>query len=171
MRTVSQGNHLLVHATDKNELIRRIYESIVSSGLYATARVGYASDDAERSVRPIASAGDTGIIDDSSVHGGDDERFQGPTGTAIRTASVQGVKNLRRSKRCRRWREGIEKYGLRQACSFPLDVDGRIIDALTISPSIVRNHLSEIFRKLGIHSRVELLRVLRTEERTFARTT
>jgi DNA-binding NarL/FixJ family response regulator len=38
-----------------------------------------------------------------------------------------------------------------------------------ISPSTVRNHLSEIFRKLGVHSQGELLELLRTNERRVAR--
>jgi DNA-binding NarL/FixJ family response regulator len=40
---------------------------------------------------------------------------------------------------------------------------------LHLSQSTVRNHLSDIFRKLGVHSQQELLQLLRTAPRVQAR--
>ena len=44
-----------------------------------------------------------------------------------------------------------------------------IADELYLSQSTVRNHLSDIFRKLGVHSQDELLRLLRVHPRHDAR--
>lgn len=44
-----------------------------------------------------------------------------------------------------------------------------IARALFVSQSTVRNHLTDMFRKLGIHSQAELLELLRTDERQAAR--
>jgi DNA-binding CsgD family transcriptional regulator len=44
-----------------------------------------------------------------------------------------------------------------------------IARTLFVSQSTVRNHLTDIFRKLGVHSQEELLELLRTDERGAAR--
>jgi DNA-binding CsgD family transcriptional regulator len=44
-----------------------------------------------------------------------------------------------------------------------------IARALFVSQSTVRNHLTDIFRKLGVHSQAGLLELLRTDEREAAR--
>jgi DNA-binding NarL/FixJ family response regulator len=45
-----------------------------------------------------------------------------------------------------------------------------IAKALFVSQSTVRNHLSDIFRKLGVHSQAELLELLRADARSGTRT-
>lgn len=44
-----------------------------------------------------------------------------------------------------------------------------IAKALFVSQSTVRNHLTDMFRKLGVHSQAELLELLRTDQREAAR--
>lgn len=41
----------------------------------------------------------------------------------------------------------------------------QIARAMRLSPSTVRNHLSTVFRKFGVHSQIELIAVLRPTER------
>ncbi len=51
---LSRCNDALVHAADESELLRNICKIIVEAGGYHMACVGYAEQDAEKTVRPVA---------------------------------------------------------------------------------------------------------------------
>ncbi|HEV3187386.1 MAG TPA: EAL domain-containing protein [Acidimicrobiales bacterium] len=132
LRIQTEGNQLLVHATDEASLIENVCRSIVDLGEYMLAWVGYVEHDATKSVRKVASNGVSQYVDDVHVSWSDDAFGQGPTGTAIRTNTVQVVKDVRRSKRCTPWRRQFEHYGVHTSCSFPLTVRDVTIGALSI---------------------------------------
>ncbi|HEY5010704.1 MAG TPA: EAL domain-containing protein [Acidimicrobiales bacterium] len=132
LRALTKGNHVLMHATEESSLVSRICDSIVDSGRYMLAWVGYLEHDEAQSVRLVASSGLTKYMDDVHVSWGDNEYGRGPTGEAVRTGSMQVLKDCRRSKRCLPWNKIITDYGVRSACSFPLIVHGSVIGALSI---------------------------------------
>ncbi len=132
LRTVTSCNRMMVHATDEVSLVTDICRSIVETSTYALAWVGFAEADDDRTVRTVAAFGDAGYLEGVRVSWGDNEYGRGPTGTAIRTNTVQIFKDVRRSKRCAPWRPRIEEYGLKTSCALPLNVSGRTIGALSI---------------------------------------
>ncbi|MGA7834050.1 MAG: EAL domain-containing protein [Acidimicrobiales bacterium] len=132
LRTLSECNDVLVHASDEASLIESICRSIVHSSGHMLAWVGYVEHDAESSVRFVAAHGATEFLDGLRVSWGANEFARGATGEAIRTGTVQVIKDIRRSKRCRSWHERIEEMSVRAACSFPLVVGETTIGALSI---------------------------------------
>ena len=52
--TLSAWPHVLVHATAESDLVREICRTIVETGGYELAWVGYAEDGPRRPVRPVA---------------------------------------------------------------------------------------------------------------------
>ncbi|MGA9113633.1 MAG: PAS domain-containing protein [Candidatus Dormiibacterota bacterium] len=131
LRTLTQGNQVVVRATDEASLLADACETIVAAG-YLLAWVGYAEHDSAHTVRPVASAGRTEYLKRIRVSWGDDELGSGLTGPAIRTRSVQLVKDMRRLSRLAPWRAAIDKYGFRTSCAFPLIVSDEAIGALMI---------------------------------------
>jgi len=132
LRTLSQGNQILVHATEEASLLVDTCENIVASGGFLLAWVGYAEHDDARTVRPVASAGCTDYLDGLRVGWGDDWCGRGPTGTAIRAGTVQVLKDMRRSRKFDPWRAAAEQFGFRTSCVLPLSVAGDVIGALSI---------------------------------------
>jgi len=132
LRILTEGNRVLVHATDEASLMNSICQSIIDSGIYMAAWVGYADNDEAQTVRPVASRGLTGYVESVHISWGDNEFGHGPTGTAIRTTTPQVVKDLRRSKRSATWRTQLERHGVRTSCAFPLTIRDETIGALTI---------------------------------------
>jgi diguanylate cyclase (GGDEF)-like protein/PAS domain S-box-containing protein len=132
LQTLTQGNQLLVRATDESRLISDLCQTIVSSGAYLLAWVGYVEHDDEFSIRPVASAGLTDYVGDTRFSWGDNEFGRGPSGMAVRTGTVQVVRDIRTSPDCLAWRDVAEHYGLHTACVFPLRVADEIIGTLTI---------------------------------------
>ena len=99
LRTLSTGSQILVHATDELSLLTDTCRNIVESGGYPLAWVGYAEHDELRSVREVAIAGQTAHTTGLTLSWADDERGQGPAGRAIRTGTVQVVKDMRQPRR------------------------------------------------------------------------
>jgi PAS domain S-box-containing protein len=132
LRTLSECNEVLVHATDEASLITNICRSIVYASEYMLAWVGYVDQDTDQSVRFVAAHGETEFLDGLRVSWGDNEFGRGVTGESIRTGTNQVIKDIRRAKRCLAWHERIEEMSVRAACAFPLIVGDATIGALSI---------------------------------------
>jgi PAS domain S-box-containing protein len=132
LRTLSECNDVLVHATDEASLIANICRSIVHSSEYMLAWVGYVDHDDDQNVRFVAAHGATEFLDGLRVSWGDNEYGHGATGEAIRTGATQVIEDIRRAKRTQAWRGRIDEQGVRGVCSFPLIVRGTTIGALSI---------------------------------------
>jgi len=131
LRTLGQGNQVLVRASDEASLLADMCRTIVDAGGYLMAWVGYAEHDEARTVRPAASAGCTEYLNDVPITWGDDERGRGPTSTAVRTSTVRVLRDISRSRKSA-WRATAEKYGFRSSCALPLIVGDSTIGALSI---------------------------------------
>ncbi len=132
LQTLTQGNQVLVRATEEVPLLLEICETIVATGAYGLAWVGYAEHDEARSVRPVVSAGCTAYLDEVKFSWGEGELGNGPTGRAIRTGAVQVLDDLLEAEDLAPWQLPAAMYGLRTGCSFPLKVGEEVIGALTI---------------------------------------
>jgi PAS domain S-box-containing protein len=132
LRTLSECNDVLVHATDEASLIANICRSIVHSSEYMLAWVGYVDHDDDETVRFVAAHGATEFLEGLRVSWGDNEYGHGATGQAIRSGASQVIKDIRRAKRTQAWRTRIDEMSVRAVCSFPLIVSGTTIGALSI---------------------------------------
>ncbi len=78
--------------------------AIVEAGGYRMSWVGYAEDDREKSIRPVAKAGfDDGYLEKLKISWADNELGQGPGGTAIRTGRPFTTRNMQSDSRFKLW--------------------------------------------------------------------
>jgi two-component system sensor histidine kinase/response regulator len=131
LRTLTEGNQVVVRATDEASLLADVCKTIVAAG-YLLAWVGYAEHDSAHTVRPLASAGRTEYLKHIRVSWGEDQLGSGPIGTAIRTRSVQVLKDMHRSSGFVPWRAAADQYGFRTGCALPLIVSDEAIGAIMI---------------------------------------
>ena len=131
LRTLTEGNQVVVRATDEASLLADVCATFVAAG-YLLAWVGYAEQDTAHTVRPLASAGRTEYLKRIRVSWGDDQLGSGPIGTAIRTRSVQVLKDMHRSSGFVPWRAAADQYGFRTGCALPLIVSDEAIGAIMI---------------------------------------
>ncbi len=132
LSTLSHCNQVLVHATEESSLLSDTCRVIVASGGYLLAWIGYIEGGGAYSVRPVASAGRTEYLEGLQFGWGDDDLGAGPTGTAIRTRTVQVLDDMHQSRKFAPWRAAADKYGLRTSCALPLLVGNKAIGALSI---------------------------------------
>jgi sigma-B regulation protein RsbU (phosphoserine phosphatase) len=132
-RALSLGNQALVRATDESALLQQICELIVTEAGHRLSWVGYAEQDATRTVRVVAQAGfDDGYLKVANISWADTERGRGPTGTCIRTGEVQIAKDMATDPRLAPWRAEALKRGYASSIAIPLVAEGTSFGALTI---------------------------------------
>jgi PAS domain S-box-containing protein len=133
LRTISECNQLLVRAKDEKELLDRICDLVVKSEGFPLAWVGFAVNDEEKTVRPVASAGSsTAYLNNLKISWADNEFGRGPTGVAIRTGKPCIARHGMTDSSFPRWRASAAKYGFNASIALPLVSNGTTIGSLNI---------------------------------------
>jgi PAS domain S-box-containing protein len=132
LRTLGEGNLVLVSAQDEEALLQRMCETVVQTGGYLLAWVGLREHDPERSVTPVAAAGDVDYLEHIQVSWGDGPTGQGPTGRSIRSGAIQVVDDFRKDAAFSPWREAALSRGFRTSCVLPLRHHGEVVGTLNI---------------------------------------
>lgn len=132
LTALSYCNKALIHATDEVPLLQEVCRIVVDEGGYRLARVGYAQDDAARTVRHMAHAGERG--DSAALDGtwDDGPLGQGPPGSAIRTGAPHLLHDALADPAYEPWRAHAMALGYQSVLALPLASGGRTVGALTI---------------------------------------
>jgi PAS domain S-box-containing protein len=134
LKTLNQGNEVLVRASDEDELFARMCQVIVETGGYRMAWVGLPEANDARTVRPVAHAGfEEGFLSLSPITWNDELWGDGPTGLAIRTGLPQVVDDTYITTAVAApWRGPAVNRGYRSAIALPLRNGAGVFGCLTI---------------------------------------
>ena len=134
LKTLSAGNHALLHATEENALLREVCRIVVEEGGQRMAWVGYAEHDPQKTVRPVAQAGiGSDFVVGLPVTWSETAFGLGPTGIAIRSqrpSLSSTIPNI--DPNLAPWREKLIGYGFTSILALPLKTNGETIGNLTI---------------------------------------
>jgi putative nucleotidyltransferase with HDIG domain len=157
--------HAVVRATDEQNLIQEVCRIIVEVGGYEMAWVGFAEQNLDKSVRPVAWMGkNEGFLETVEISWDDCDHGQGPTGTSIRTAQPVVNENTSENEDIVIWREELLKRGFKSSVALPLIYEKDVLGVLTIYASIPEAFdKSEIDRLMGLANDLTYgVRALRT---------
>lgn len=133
LHAINSCNKALLHAESEEELLSEICNIIVDAGGYRMTWVGYAVDDAEKSVQPVATAGvDDGYLSKLKISWGENEHGQGPSGTAIRSGKPFTTRNIQLDTRFAPWREEAISRGYLSSLGLPLGHGNHVFGVLNI---------------------------------------
>ena len=134
LRTIGECNQAVARATDETSLLNDVCRLMVEFGGYRMAWVGFAENDPERSVRPVAEAGFAeGYVRSLKFSWADTDAGRGPTGTAIREARPVICRDILTDPRLLNWREAALHNGYAASCALPLTTrDGGCFGALNV---------------------------------------
>ena len=133
LRMLSDCNQTVVRAKDERSLLQDICRIIVEIGSYEMAWVGFAEQDEEKSIRPVACAGrEEGYLEAVRLTWGDPGQDRDPIGTAIRTGEAIICQNLATDQAASPWRVQAVKRNYQSAIAIPLEVNGHVFGALGI---------------------------------------
>ena len=133
LRLLSGINEVLVRITEEATLLNEVCRIAVEVGGYRTAWVGFAEQDAAKTVRPVAHAGvETGYLASANLTWADTERGQGPGGRAIRTGKPCVENSVPSDPALAPWPEAAIQGGCRSVLGLPLICDGETLGVLVI---------------------------------------
>ncbi len=133
LRVVSGTNEAVIHAGSEGDLYERLCAMIVQQGGYKMAWVGFAQDDMQKTVCPVAQSGsDQEYLRNIRITWADDALGGGPTGMAIKTGQVQLNHNVLLNPAMAPWRDECVSRGFHSSIALPLRSGGRVFGALMI---------------------------------------
>lgn len=165
LRVICDCNELVIRAEDEATLLRGVCRIITEVGGYRMAWVGYAEQDEQKTVRPVAQAGyEDGYIEAAKITWADRERGMGAMGRAIRTGRPCVINNILTDPNCIPWREEAERRGYASTIGIPLTGKSGTLGALGIyaaEPDAFDKEERELLVELGndLAYGLEMLRV------------
>lgn len=133
LQLLSAANQALMKIHDEQKLLDTISKIVVNIGGYRLMWIGYAEQDAQKSIRPVCQAGfEKGYLKSAAISWGNTKQGRGPTGTAIRTGKTQLARDITNDPRMAPWREMAKRRGYRSSIALPLSDNGSTFGALNI---------------------------------------
>ena len=133
LRVRSACNQAATRSGEEPELLEQVCRAVVEVGGYRLAWIGYAQPDAEKLVWPMARAGQAlDYVSGINATWSEDERGQGPTGTAIRAGQPVACNEMLADPRFLPWREQAREHGLRSLVALPILTEGHAIGAVLV---------------------------------------
>ena len=122
LQMLSRSSIAINRIDDEAGLLAEVCRVAVDVGGYRMAWVGYANDDQDKSIQPVAHAGnESGYLDAIKLCWHDDRpEGQGPVGRAIRTARPQQTSDIRTPESQFYWSDAALQRGYFSALALPL---------------------------------------------------
>jgi PAS domain S-box-containing protein len=122
--TISRCNRVLWQARDEQEVLRSICRIFVETAEVRLAWIGYCEDDVEKSIRPVAGAGNGLVyLERVKMSWGNSDAGQGPVSDAIRTGKFCRVDDIRTDPRFSHGRTEALALGYVSCVALPLVAD------------------------------------------------
>ncbi|HEY4787850.1 MAG TPA: PAS domain S-box protein, partial [Bacteroidales bacterium] len=133
LQALGKSSMAMLKATNEQSYLEEVCQIVVNDCHFAMVWVGYAQNDSEKSVKPVAYSGfEKGYLETLSISWADTERGHGPTGTAIRTGKPATCKNMLTDPAFAPWREEALKRGYSSSLVLPLIDENKPFGAITI---------------------------------------
>jgi PAS domain S-box-containing protein len=133
LEMLSDCNQALVRAKREDELLENICRVIAQKGGYPLAWIGYKEQDEEKTLRPVAQAGDDkGYLETVRITWADTDLGQNPAGRAIRTGEPIMVQDILTDPSFPHWRAKAMKHGYAASIALPLNENHNTFGSLNI---------------------------------------
>lgn len=139
----------VVRAKDENSLLNDICREIVEVGGYYFVWVGYSENDAQKSVTPVAFAGEEqGYLQSVKVTWGDDASGNGPAGIAIKTGKPSLIENTMKDSNFRLWKKEAVLRDFQSVIAIPLITSEQVLGTIVLYSNRIGDFTPEEIRLL-----------------------
>ncbi|MGH9406269.1 MAG: PAS domain S-box protein [Terriglobia bacterium] len=133
LKTLGDCKQAMLEAETETQLLASVCQAIIASGDYRMAWVGYARNDAAKTVEAAGWAGfEDGYTGALGVRWDESECGRGPTGSAIRTGRVCVVQDIANEPSIERWRAEALRRGYASSVALPLMREGQPFGSVNI---------------------------------------
>jgi PAS domain S-box-containing protein len=130
---LAKSSQAMARFTDEKLYLQEVCKIIAEDCGFAFVWIGYAADDEQKSILPIANAGfEDGYLDTIKLTWGDTINGRGPTGRAIRTGNMTMCTNMLTDPSFLPWRDEAIKRGYASSIVFPLKAENKTFGAISI---------------------------------------
>ncbi|ELY58931.1 bacterio-opsin activator domain-containing protein [Natronolimnohabitans innermongolicus] len=145
--------HAVITTETRADLEQRVCERLAESDAYRFAWIGGVNPGSDRVVPKAAAGVEDGYLDAIEVSAvEDDDSGQGPSGTAIRTGSVQVANDVLDSPEFEPWREDALERGYRSSAAVPIvheDLVYGVLNIYSASPRAFEGPETTILARIG----------------------
>jgi PAS domain S-box-containing protein len=133
LETLSDCSQTMIRAKREDELLENICRVIAQKGGYPLIWIGYKEQDEEKTLRPVAQAGDDkGYLETVRITWADTDLGQNPAGRAIRTGEPVIVQDILTDPSFPHWRAKAMKHGYAASIALPLNKNHNTFGSLNI---------------------------------------
>lgn len=117
-------NDIILNAPDEESLYNNVCRALVVEGNYKLAWVCYSPlpDDPEQKVKPVASYGEQGYVNEIRIDLKDENLRKGPTATVLLHGKTIVTNNFETSDAFKPWLEKTRKFGISASIVLPLNL-------------------------------------------------
>jgi PAS domain S-box-containing protein len=174
LQSLGNCHKALFRAKNELDLLQQICQIIVEAGGYRLAWVGFAENDAEKNIRPVAQAGyEAGYLQLLNLTWSDTIHGQSPTGKAIRTGQTSIIQNILSDHNYQLWQCQASKRGYAAAIAIPLITNGQVVGALNIyaaEPNAFDTNEVQLLQELAADLAYGILALRNQRDRLLAET-
>ena len=132
-RVLAECSRAMVHGSSEEELLQKMCRIVVKSGAYVQAYIGFAQDDEQKSVRPVASAGfEEGYLEQAKRSEASGGRQQSVMGRVIANGRSYISRDIFTDSNLSSYVERARQRGYQSLICLPLKVEGRCIGGISI---------------------------------------
>jgi diguanylate cyclase (GGDEF)-like protein/PAS domain S-box-containing protein len=123
LKLLAEVNRVVMSTSDESESLLHLCTTLVERGPYALAWIGAESDDAARTIEVCSCAGASDYLDEVVTSASEDSVLGlGPTGTALRTGTIQVAADLATHPGFEPWRARAARFGFRSSAAIPFSI-------------------------------------------------
>ena len=133
LRTISAGNEALIHATEEGQLLQDMCDVAVHVGGYRMAWIGYACEDADKTIQQMAQACSGKECPVLLPLFWDKNKTEFcPAGQAVVSGKPEVVQDILSDPESDPWRENARQFGFASCIALPLMDGDRAFGALVL---------------------------------------
>ncbi|SDK00472.1 bacterio-opsin activator domain-containing protein [Natronorubrum texcoconense] len=145
--------HAVITTETRADLEQRVCDRLAESDAYRFAWIGGVNPGSDEVVPKAAAGVEDGYLDSVEISvDEDDETGQGPSGTAIRTGSVQVANNVSDDPSFGPWREAALERGYQSSAAIPITHEDLVYGVLNVyssSPRAFEGPETTILARIG----------------------
>jgi PAS domain S-box-containing protein len=136
LKTLIEITQSISSATSEASIVEQTCSTLITTGNYRLAWIGYAENDSLKTIYPVAQCGfDDGYIKSLNITWENTASGQGPIGTAIRRQIPVVTNDISMDPAFEPWRETAIEHGFKSSAVLPLIVGTEVLGSLNIYAS------------------------------------